>query len=116
MITVATTMTDEGRADVTITAGRSRIEMSFWSNQPMPVDQRDRELIEMVIAQFLSQGVSKGRIRSASGRLAVWALARHIRFAMETEQPIQDFGGLPITPTLPRSRHWLAGITSIQVA
>lgn len=108
---------DEGRANVAVFAGTMRIDMTFANfTQPIPVDETDKQIMQMVIGQLLSRGVSKARIRSIGGRLAVWALTRHVRYSMESEAAIHDFDGLPIVAELPRERRWLSGITSIQVA
>jgi hypothetical protein len=115
-IRIRARFTDDGRTDVTVHCGASRIEMAFWGNRPIPIDAIDRELITLVIAQLLTRGVSAGRIRSIAGRLAVYALAKHVRYSMESEAPVYDFGGLPIVAELPRERRLLSGITKVEVA
>lgn len=115
-IYIRASFNDKGRADVVVTHGAMRIEMAFHDfTRPIPIDPTDKQIMTMVIAQLLTSGVSKGRIRSIAGRLAVYALTKHVRYSMESDAALVDFGGLPIVAELPAKRSQLAGITALQL-
>lgn len=96
-IRIVATVDDETGATVVVQAGNVRIDMAFPNPKaPIPIDDVDKKLMTLVIAQFLERGVSPRRIKSSLGRLAVLGIARHVRLALASEAPVVDFGGLPI--------------------
>lgn len=96
-VRIVATLDEQDGATVVVQCGKLRIDMVFPNpTVPIPVDDTDKRLMTLVIAQFLERGVSSRRIQSSLGRLAVLGIAKHVRLALESEDPVMDFAGLPI--------------------